>query len=115
MTRLAAPGASRLTLNRKDCLEALDRISIFNTESDRCTYFDLTGNEVMLSAQGQDTGSANESLEASYEGDISRIAFPTKNLMEIMTHYQSGDLLLTLTGAEGPCGITGGKTRTIPC
>ena len=63
----------------------------------------------MLSAQGQDTGSANESLEASYEGDISRIAFPTKNLMEIMTHYQSGDLLLTLTGAEGPCGITGGE------
>ena len=107
MARLAAPGASKLVLNRKDCLDALDRISIFNTESDRCTYFDITGNEVMLSAQGQDTGSANESLEASFEGDISRIAFPTKNLMEILTHYQSEDLLLTLTGVEGPCGITG--------
>ncbi len=107
MARLAAPGSSKLVLNRKDCLDALDRISIFNTESDRCTYFDIAGNEVMLSAQGQDTGSANESLEISYEGDISRIAFPTKNLMEIMTHYQSEDLLLTLTGTEGPCGITG--------
>ena len=107
MTRLAAPDVSLLKLNRKDCLDALDRISIFNTESDRCTYFELSGSEVMLSAQGQDTGSANESLEVSYNGSIGRIAFPTKNLMEILTHYQSGELTLTLTGAEGPCGING--------
>ena len=107
MTRLAAPDVSLLKLNRKDCLDALDRISIFNTESDRCTYFELSGSEVMLSAQGQDTGSANESLEVSYNGSIGRIAFPTKTLMEILTHYQSGELTLTLTGAEGPCGING--------
>lgn len=69
--------------------------------------FELSGSEVMLSAQGQDTGSANESLEVSYNGSIGRIAFPTKNLMEILTHYQSGELTLTLTGAEGPCGING--------
>ena len=43
----------------------------------------------------------------SYNGSIGRIAFPTKNLMEILTHYQSGELTLTLTGAEGPCGING--------
>ena len=61
----------------------------------------------MLSAQGQDTGSANESLETSYDGSISRIAFPTKNMMEILTHYQSADVTLTLTGAEGPCGVGG--------
>ena len=107
MTRLASPDVSLLKLSRKDCLDALDRISIFNTESDRCTYFELSSAEAMLSAQGQDTGSANESLEVSYNGSIGRIAFPTKNLMEILTHYQSGELTLTLTGAEGPCGING--------
>ena len=107
MTRLASPDVSLLKLSRKDCLDALDRISIFNTESDRCTYFELSSAEAMLSAQGQDTGSANESLEVSYNGSIGRIAFPTKNLMEILTHYQSGELTLPLTGAEGPCGING--------
>ena len=107
MTRLASPDVSLLKLSRKDCLDALDRISIFNTESDRCTYFELSSAEAMLSAQGQNTGSANESLEVSYNGSIGRIAFPTKNLMEILTHYQSGELTLTLTGAEGPCGING--------
>ena len=107
MSKLAGPDVSRLKVSRKDCLEALDRISIFNTESDRCTYFELASGEAVLSAQGQDTGSANESLEVSYDGTLSRIAFPTKNLMEILTHYQSGELTLTLTGQEGPCGING--------
>ena len=69
----------------------------------------------MLSAQGQDTGSANESLEVSYNGSIGRIAFPTKNLMEILTHYQSGELTLTLTGAEGPAASTARKIPTTPC
>lgn len=109
MARLAAPGSSSLKLNRKDCLDALDRISIFNTDSDRGTYFDLASGEAMLSAQGQDTGSANESLEVVYDGALGRIAFPTKNLMEILTHYQSAELALTLTGTEGPCGINGSE------
>ena len=113
MTRLASPDVSLLKLSRKDCLDALDRISIFNTESDRCTYFELSSAEAMLSAQGQDTGSANESLEVSYNGSIGRIAFPTKNLMEILTHYQSGELTLTLTGAEGPSTVR--KIPTTPC
>ncbi len=107
LSRLSGGDISKLKINRKDCLDALDRISIFNTDSDRCAYFDLGADEVMLSAQGQDTGSANESLETSYDGSISRIAFPTKNMMEILTHYQSADVTLTLTGAEGPCGVGG--------
>ena len=28
-------------------------------------------------------------------------------MMEILTHYQSADVTLTLTGAEGPCGVGG--------
>ena len=107
LARLEGEGVSNLTLDRKETLEALDRIALFNTDSDRCTYFELSPTEAMLSAQGQDTGSANESLEITYNGDIPRIAFPTKNLMEIMSHYASASLDLTLTGAEGPCGLSG--------
>lgn len=107
LARLEEDGFSRLTLDRRELIEALDRIAIFNTDADRCAYFDLTGSEAVLSAQGQDTGSANESIEVSYDGAISRIAFPTKNLMDILTHFQSPKLTLTLTSTEGPCGING--------
>ena len=52
-------------------------------------------------------GSATESLDASYNGTIHKIAFPTKNLLDILDHYRSEKLTLILTAAEGPCGIKG--------
>ncbi len=107
LDKLNDPEAAELHIHRKECLEALDRISIFNTENDRCTFFDLSSHELQLSAQGQDTGSANESLEVQYAGSIERVVFPTKNMMDILTKYHSEQLKLVLTGTEGPCGIYG--------
>lgn len=107
LSRLQGDGASVLTLSRKECQEALDRLTIFNTETDRCTYFDLSTNEAVLSAKGQDTGSAAEYIETKYAGTVNRIAFPTRNLMEILNHFTSEELEFTLTGTEGPCGVHG--------
>jgi DNA polymerase-3 subunit beta len=98
---------STLKLNRTEAQDALLRIAIFNTDSNRCTYFDLSDKEAVLSATGQDLGSASESLDVEYSGTIEKIAFPTNNLLAIMDHYASAQLTLTLTGAEGPCGISG--------
>jgi DNA polymerase-3 subunit beta len=66
---------------------------------------------VVLYSQGQDVGTAQEPLPAAYQGDLQRIAFPTKNLMEILSHYQSEEVTLTLTGAEAPCGVSGEKDQ----
>lgn len=107
MDKLGHEGVSVMTLDRREGMEALGRILIFNTESDRCTYMDLHENEARLSAQGQDVGSASESLEVSYKGDISRIAFPTRNLLDVLGHFVSAKVDMLLTGAEGPCGIRG--------
>jgi len=108
MSKLNADNVSLLKVSRKDCIEALSRISIFNTEIDRCTYFKLTDNEAVLSAQGQDIGSANEVLEVDFKlSDISQIAFPTRKLMDLMSHFLSDTLTMTLSGTEGPCGIKG--------
>lgn len=98
---------STLVLDRVEAQEALNRIAIFNTDSNRCTYFDLSEKEAVLSAAGQDMGSASESMDVEYKGDIEKIAFPTSNLLTIIDHYNSSRLTLTLTGAEGPCGLSG--------
>lgn len=107
MSKLASGDMHPMTLARKEAMEALGRILIFNTESDRCTYMDLSASEALLSAQGQDVGSANESLEVTYGGDIKRIAFPTRSLMDVLSHFVSSKIDMMLTGAEGPCGIRG--------
>ncbi|MFV0422994.1 DNA polymerase III subunit beta [Oleidesulfovibrio sp.] len=107
VSKLSTPEAGSLEVGRKDMMAALDRLLIFNTDNNRCTYFDLESSEISLTSQGQEVGSAVESLEATFGGDLKRIAFPTRNLIEIMNHYQSDALKFTLTGAEGPCGLTG--------
>lgn len=107
LSRVEGNGTSNLVLGRKDTEEALERLLIFISENNRCTYFSLSGNEAVLSSNGLDVGSATETLEAEYNGDIKKIAFPTRNLLEIMDHYQSEKLTLVLTGTEGPCGIKG--------
>ncbi len=99
--------ANSLKIDRKECAEALGRLSIFNTKNIRFTNFDLHEQEAVLSVQGQDVGSATESLEVNYVGNIKKVAFPSKELMDIMGHFQSAELTMRLTTDEGPCAISG--------
>ncbi len=99
--------ATSLKIDRKECAEALGRLSIFNTKSIRFTNFDLSEQEAVLSVQGQDVGSATESLEVQYVGNIKKVAFPSKELMDIMGHFTSSELTMRLTTDEGPCAISG--------
>jgi len=107
MSKLTEDGVSRLEIPRKEAADCLGRIQVFNSDGDRCVFMDMKPEEVNFSAKGGDLGSASESLEADYKGSLDRIAFPTRNLMDIYGHFASDRIEMTLTGAEGPCGITG--------
>ncbi|MGE4290913.1 MAG: DNA polymerase III subunit beta [Desulfovibrio sp.] len=107
LSKLGEEGVSRLGFKRGEMINSLDRISIFNTDSNRCTHFMLQPGELVLYSQGQETGTATESMEAQFSGDLERIAFPTKNLIEILNHFSSQSVEMVLTGGEAPCGITG--------
>lgn len=109
VSKLSQPEVSTMTIQRKELMDALERLMIFTTDNNPCTYFDLTAEDVTLSAQGQEIGSANEALEVQYTGSLKRIAFPTRNLIELLTHYQSDSLTFTMTASEGPCGISGAQ------
>ncbi len=107
LSRLEDESASRLTLSRGEVQAALNRIAIFNSDSNRCTYFDLSSSEINMSAQGQDVGTADETMDVEFEGNLKKIAFPTSNLLSIFDHYSSEKIEMVFTGSEGPCGITG--------
>lgn len=109
ISRLDDPAVSTLGIDRKEISETLDRLLIFNTENNRCTYYDFGSGsgEIILSATGQDSGSATEVLEGEFKGGIAKIAFPTRNLIEIISHFNSQKLRLVMSGAEGPCGVFG--------
>ncbi|MDR2893792.1 MAG: DNA polymerase III subunit beta [Deltaproteobacteria bacterium] len=110
LNKLEAGDVAKLDLDRKEAMEALERVQLFNSDSNRCTFFDFSAaasKEVVLSTNGQNTGSATEILDGEYSGSIDKIAFPTRNLIEILSHYQSKSLRLVMSGNEGPCGIFG--------
>ncbi|MBF0480511.1 MAG: DNA polymerase III subunit beta [Desulfovibrionaceae bacterium] len=106
--KVYAGETSVLTANRRELIEALERIGIFNTDSNRCTFFlfDSPG-QATLSSQAQESGAATETLEVTYKGDLTRIAFPTKDIIDILAHFHSETVDFALTGSEGPCGVTG--------
>lgn len=107
LAKVTAGGAATLKVDRQEFMDALDRVMIFNSENNRCTNLTFNGSEMQLYSQGQDVGTASEALNVEFSGDISKIAFPTRNLIEIMSHFASRQLSMIFTGSEGPCGVKG--------
>ncbi|MDE7469269.1 MAG: DNA polymerase III subunit beta [Desulfovibrionaceae bacterium] len=107
LDKLHAEGVSTLKAPRKAVMDCLEKISIFNTESNRCVYLQLTQNTVLFSVQGFEVGTGEEEIEVEYTGSIEKIAFPTKNLIEILSKFTSETITFLFTSIEGPCGIVG--------
>jgi len=108
VSKLDTEDVSSLTIDRLELMDALDRVAIFTTDNNRCAYFVFQGpNELSLRSQGQEAGEASETLECTFTGSLPKVAFPTKDITEILGHFHSAKVSFALTGAEGPCGITG--------
>ena len=104
-------GFSTLELDKFELMDSLERISIFNTDNQICTYFVFDNGELTLFAQGQDIGEASELLSVTFQGSLQKVAFPTKKLLEILSHYNSGIILMKIMGELSPCVITGTDDR----
>jgi len=107
VSKLSTENISQLDVQCKECMDALRRLAIFTTDNDRCTYLELAEAELILTAQGQDVGSADERLEVNYQGDIAKIAFPTHHLLDVLGHFTSTQVQFRFTAVEGPCGVSG--------
>ncbi len=108
VSKLSTGGVSTLSIDRQELIDALERVAIFNTDNNRCAYFLFDGpGELSLRSQGQESGEASETLECAFSGSLDKVAFPTKDIIDILGHFHSAKVTLSLTGAEGPCGIVG--------
>ena len=108
VSKLKTEGVSTLSIDRLELVDALERVAIFNTDNNRCAYFLFDGpTELSLRSQGQEAGEAAETLECVFSGELEKVAFPTKDIIDILGHFNAARVTLTLTGSEGPCGITG--------
>ncbi|MEF8823078.1 MAG: DNA polymerase III subunit beta [Desulfohalobiaceae bacterium] len=95
-----------MKIDKEEMTEALNRLRIFNTETQQCSYFIFDNSELVIYSEGQETGEATESLQIDYQGDLEKIAFPTRDLIEILAHFDSQTVFFEFTNALGPCRIS---------
>lgn len=98
---------STMALDKEELLESLERLSIFNTETQRCSYFVFDDQELVIYSQGQDTGEATETIPMDFKGTLDKIVFPTKNLIDVLHHFESDLIRFEFTKNEGPCKVSG--------
>lgn len=106
--KLRVDGLSELEVDRRELMECLGRMQVFNSPSEPGVIMQFTPNDVTMSAQGSEVGSADEKLEVKYNGTIDRICFPVKSLLDVASHFSSPVLRMRFVSSEGACEVTGG-------
>jgi DNA polymerase-3 subunit beta len=107
LTKYISDNPTNMNINKQSLLDALNRIYIFNTENSICTFFEFDGNHLHMNVRSDEKGEAKEIIDVEFNGDIKKIAFPTKDLIEILSHFKSENLNFNLTSSEGPCFVSG--------
>ncbi len=81
---------NRLTIDRVELLNTLKRVSIFANQASNLVKLQLSGNQMVVSAQDIDFSiSAYERLKCQYEGNEMEIGFKSSFLIEILSNLSS--------------------------
>ncbi len=92
-----------LTLDSKEILSAIDRISFIKTDGVSVIRLNLTTNECILSSKSKEVGSAIEELStASYEGDSLEISFNGKYVFDALKVIKSQLVSISFNGEMKP-------------
>ncbi|MBR8839885.1 MAG: DNA polymerase III subunit beta [Stigonema ocellatum SAG 48.90 = DSM 106950] len=97
-----------LTLDRRQLLNALERIAVLADQKNNIVKVSLdnVAQEVTLSCEAQDVGSATESMSAQISGENIDIAFNIKYLMEGLKALPASEIFMQLNQALTPVIFT---------
>jgi DNA polymerase-3 subunit beta len=87
-----------LTLERKQLLSSLERIAVLADQKNNLVKVSLNGDaqEITLSVESQDVGSAMETMPAQISGEDIDIAFNIKYLMEGLKALPASEILMQM-------------------
>ena len=87
----------KITIDRVEFYNTLKRVSVFSNQASNLVKLQLTGNQVMVSAQDIDFSiSAYERIKCQYEGEEMEIGFKSVFLLEILANLSSQDVMIEL-------------------
>jgi DNA polymerase-3 subunit beta len=87
----------KMTIDRVEIYNTLKRVSVFSNQASNLVKMQLTGNQVVISAQDIDFSiSAYERVKCQYEGDEMEIGFKSVFLLEILANLSTQDVIVEL-------------------
>jgi DNA polymerase-3 subunit beta len=108
LSRLSQPDVSRAVVNRAEFLDALGRIRVFLPGLAPSVHMLFTDTEVRLKTTDMPgEGFASVKIAVDFKGDARNVFFHGHHLHNILGHFVSEVVELTITGQESVCGIKG--------
>jgi len=93
----------KVIVNRRDLTNALRRVSILANQASKLVKFELSGGNIVLSAQDFDYSmSGHESIRCQYDGDPIVIGFKSSFLLEIISNIDTEDVAIELSESTRP-------------
>lgn len=94
----------KITVDRKNLLASLERISVFATNKEMACIFAISegDQQIALSTEAQDIGSGREDIDAQVIGTDITFGFNIRYLLDILRTAQSNDVELHTNAALAP-------------
>ncbi len=107
----------QIDLDRRQLLSSVERIAILADQKNNVILFSLKGEtqEVILSVEATDVGSATESISATISGEDLQIAFNVKYLVDALKAIPSQELKIQVNTADKPVILSPLGTIQMTC
>jgi len=95
-----------ILINRISFLESLKRINLFTEDMFHAIKLEINNNQMILTSQNADFGSARDEIEVEYSGDPLSLGFNCRYFIEALQVMEGETVQAAISSDESPCLIT---------
>ena len=97
---------SNILINKILFLEALKRINLFTEDTFHAIRFELENNQLVLTSEHADYGSARDEIAIEYSGESLSLGFNCRYFMEALHVMEGENIQASISSNDSPCLIT---------
>jgi DNA polymerase-3 subunit beta len=95
----------RMDVDTRIFAQAVDRVSTISSEKGRAVKLNISGDKVVLSVNNPDSGSAEEEIPVSFDGEAIDIGFNSRYLLDIAGQFKNEEATFMLADSGSPTVI----------
>ena len=100
------PKESNIFINKILFLESLKRINLFTEDTFHAIKFELNDNQLVLTSEHADFGSARDEVAIEYTGEQLSLGFNCRYFMEALQVMEGENIQASISSNDSPCIIT---------